>query len=115
MAAVRTLDLITYVDTDGLEWEEFAPGARRKTLFEDPATGQRTRLVEWEPGFHVPYVDRHPNGEYVYVLSGTFHDQNGRSGAGTYIHYLPGTEHQPWTEEGCTFLVIVPGSPSTGA
>ena len=114
MSAIRTHDLITYVDTTTLEWEEVAPGARRKTLFEDPATGQRTRLVQWEAGYHVPYVDRHPNGEYIYVMSGTFVDQNGPSGPGTYIHYRPGTEHQPSTTDGCTFLVIVPGSPPIG-
>lgn len=110
MSAIRTHDLITYVDTDALEWEEVAPGARRKTLFKDLATGQRTLLVRWEAGFQRPDVDRHPNGEYVYILNGTFVDQNGPSGPGTYIHYGPGTEHQPSTPDGCTFLVVVPGN-----
>ena len=32
MSAIRTHDLITCVDTDALEWEEVAPGARRNRL-----------------------------------------------------------------------------------
>ncbi len=110
MAAVQTHDLITYVDTKALAWEEVAPGARRKTLFEDPATGQRTRLVQWDPGYRLSYVDQHPHGEYLYILEGTFVDQNQASGPGTYIHNRPGSEHQPHTPDGCTFLAFVPGS-----
>ena len=109
MAAVQTHDLITYVDTNATEWEEIGPGARRKTLVENPETGQRTRIVQWDPGYQVNYLDEHPHGEYIYILEGTFVDHNRASGPGTYIHQRPGSHHQPSTPDGCTFIVFIPG------
>ncbi|HEX2173597.1 MAG TPA: cupin domain-containing protein [Dehalococcoidia bacterium] len=114
MSATVSPDLIKYVDTSALEWEEAAPGSRRKTLFNDPVTGERTSLIQWDPGYHVANVDEHPYGEYLYILSGTFVDQNRTSGPGTYIHNRPGSSHQPHTPDGCTFLVIRPGKRDTG-
>ena len=110
MAAVETRDLITYVDSNSLEWEEAAPGSRRKTLFENPETGQRTRLIQWDAGYQVAQLDQHAYGEYLFILAGTFVDQNQASGPGTYIHNRPGSAHQPHTPDGCTFLVMIPGS-----
>lgn len=104
-----TDDLITYVETEAIPWVETAPGSRRKVLFEDPATGQRTALVQWDAGYQVAKVDHHNHGEYLYILSGTFVDQNRACGSGTYIHNRPGSEHQPHTPDGCTFLVFIPG------
>ena len=112
MPAVATHDLITYVDSHAVPWQEVAPGARRKELFTNPETGQRTVLVQWDAGYQVPKVDHHLYGEYLYILAGTFVDQHQASGPGTYIHNRPGSAHQPHTPDGCTFLVFVPGSRS---
>lgn len=109
MTLSESLPLVTYVDATSLAWEEIGPGARRKTLFEDAVTGQRTRLVQWDAGYEFPRLDRHPRGEYLYILEGTFVDDNQASGPGTYIHQRPGSEHMPRTPDGCTFLVFVPG------
>lgn len=115
MAALELRDLIGYVDTETLEWEEIAPGARRKTLYNDPETGQRVRLVQWDAGYSLPVVDEHPHGEYLFILEGTFVDQNQASGAGTYIHNLPGSSHQPNTPDGVKFLAFIPGRPDATA
>lgn len=112
MAIVVTHDLITYVDSNALEWQEAAPLSRRKELFSNPETGQRSVLVQWEPGYHAAKVDHHQYGEYLYILEGTFVDQNQSSGPGTYIHNRPGSWHQPHTPDGCTFLVFIPGARS---
>lgn len=112
MSAVDVRDLITYVESSSLEWEEVAPGARRKTILDDPATGRRVRLVQWDAGYSVPALDQHPYGEYLYILDGTFVDHNRESGPGTYIHNFPGSAHQPSTPTGCTFFVIVEGRPN---
>ena len=114
MATATTHDLITYVDSNAVDWTESAPGSRRKTLFNDPETGQRTALVQWDPGYHVAKVDHHQYGEYLYILEGTFVDHNQASGPGTYIHNRPGSEHQPHTPDGCTFLVFIPGKRAEG-
>src|SRR4029077_6972679 len=42
--------LISYIDSNSVEWVQFRPGSRWKTLFEDPKTGQRAILVQWDPG-----------------------------------------------------------------
>jgi quercetin dioxygenase-like cupin family protein len=101
--------LISYVDSNSIESFEFRPGSRWKTLFEDPKTGQRAILVQWDPGYRMGQVDHHYSDEIVYVLSGTF-VQNGRSSRpGTYIHHRAGSSHQASTPDGCTFLEIVTG------
>jgi quercetin dioxygenase-like cupin family protein len=101
--------LISYVDSSSVEWFQFRPGSRWKTLFEDPKTGQRAILVQWDAGYRMGEVDHHDRDEIVYVLSGTF-VQNGRSSSpGTYIHHRAGSYHQASTPDGCTFLEIVTG------
>jgi ChrR-like protein with cupin domain len=101
--------LISYVDSSSVEWFQFRPGSRWKTLFEDPKTGQRAIFVQWDPGYRMGQVDRHDRDEIVYVLSGTF-VQNGRSSrSGTYIHHRAGSRHRASTPDGCTFLEIVTG------
>ena len=101
--------LISYIDSNSVEWVQFRPGSRWKTLFEDPKTGQRAILVQWDPGYRMGQIDHHERDEIVYVLSGTF-VQNGRSsGPGTYIHQRAGSRHQASTPDGCTFLEIVTG------
>jgi ChrR Cupin-like domain len=101
--------LISYVDSSSVEWFQFRPGSRWKTLFEDPKTGQRAILVQWDAGYRMGEVDHHDRDEIVYVLSGTF-VQNGRSSSpGTYIHHRAGSHHQASTPDGCTFLEIVTG------
>lgn len=109
MSAIDVRDLITYVDSSALDWEEVSPGARRKTLYQDPAAKRFVRLVQWDAGYRVPYLDEHAGGEYLYILDGTFVDHNRECGPGTYIHNLPGSSHQPSTPTGCTFLVFREG------
>ncbi len=108
--AVEPRDLITYVDSKALEWEETRPNVRQKVLFQNPATGQKTLLIQLAPGYEAPPQQPHEWGEYVYILEGTFIDHNQASPAGTYIHNAPGSVHQPKSPDGCTFILFVPGS-----
>jgi mannose-6-phosphate isomerase-like protein (cupin superfamily) len=105
-------ELITYVDSNQADWREFRPGSRRKILREDAATGELTMLVQWDPGYRMGVVEHHEYDEHLYILAGTFVDQNRASGPGTYILNRAGSEHQCSTPDGCTFLEIVPGRPS---
>jgi len=99
--------LISYIDSNSVEWFQYRPGSRWKILFEDPKIAQRAILVQWDPGYRMGQIDLHERDEIVYVLSGTF-AQNGRSsGPGTYIHQRAGSRHQASTADGCTFLEIV--------
>src|ERR1700730_13543754 len=78
-------------------------------LFEDAQTGQRAILVKWEPGYQMGQVDHHESDEIVFVLPGTFVQNDRASGPGTYIHHRAGSSHQAYTPDGCTFLEVVIG------
>ena len=111
MADTPVPELITYVDSSGADWQEFRPGSRHKVLYENPATGQLTMLVQWDPGYRMGVVEHHQYDEHLYILSGTFVDQHRASGPGTYILNRAGSAHQCSTPDGCTFLEVVPGHP----
>jgi mannose-6-phosphate isomerase-like protein (cupin superfamily) len=102
-------ELIGYADSKDMEWQEFRPGSRRKILREDIRSGQLTMLVQWDPGYRMAEVEHHQYDEHLYILDGTFVDQNRESGSGTYIYNKVGSEHQGYTVDGCTFIEIVPG------
>ena len=104
-------ELMTYIDTDSVDWEPSEPGSRRRTLHTDDETGQKILMVQWDPGYTLSFRDEHHHDEFLYILSGTFVDQHRSSGAGTYIHNEPGSWHQPSTPDGCTFLAIISPRP----
>jgi hypothetical protein len=101
--------LITYVDSSEVEPLQFRPGSEWSVLFEDAQTGQRAILVKWKPGYQMGQVDHHESNEIVFVLSGTFVENNRASSPGTYIHHRAGSSHQAYTPDGCTFLEVVTG------
>lgn len=99
--------LMSYVDTAAAEWTQVEPGYSRLPLVNDRETGTRIVLVRYDPGYQLSVLDEHAHHEYLYVVSGTFVDQNQASGPGTFIHNRPGSSHQPSTPDGCTFLAVV--------
>ena len=88
-------ELITYVDSNRADWQEFRPGSRRKVLYEDSGTGQLTMLVQWESGYRMGVVERHEYDEHLYILAGTFVDEQRASGPGTYILNRPARSTKP--------------------
>jgi hypothetical protein len=85
---------ITYVDSSQVKPFQFRPGSAWSVLYEDAQTGQRAILVKWEPGYQMGQVDHHESDEIVFVLSGTFVQNNRVSGPGTYIHHRAGSSHR---------------------
>lgn len=106
--------LMTYVDTASAQWTEIEPGYRRQTLVNDREAGTRIVLLQYDAGYELSYLDEHEHDEYLYVLSGTFVDQNQASGPGTFIHNRPGSSHRPSSLDGCTFLALVTAGPAAG-
>lgn len=98
--------LMTYVDSAQTEWTEVEPGYRVKVLVRPGEARTRMVLVHYDAGYQLSRVDQHSHDEYLYVLSGTFVDQNQASGPGTLIHNRPGSFHQPSSPDGCTFLAV---------
>jgi anti-sigma factor ChrR (cupin superfamily) len=63
-----------------------------------------TSIVRFQPGSDFP-MHRHDGGEEFLVLEGTFFDETGDFGPGTYMRNPVGTSHTPFTREGCTIFV----------
>jgi len=94
------------INTNAAEWiVSPQPGVYRKPLARaDQDGGHVTSIVKYEPGSS---FSRHPHpmGEEIFVLDGTFSDETGDYGAGTYIRNPPGSAHTPFSDPGCTIFV----------
>lgn len=95
------------IDTTRLPWRPSpAAGVMRKRLHLDgPAeAGRVTSIVRYAPASRfAPHS--HPEGEEIFVLSGTFGDEHGRYPAGTYMLNPDGTSHAPEVDGGCVLFV----------
>ncbi len=65
---------------------------------------EHVALVKWQPR---TYFDRHshPQGEEIFVISGTFADEHGSYPEGSWLRNPPGSEHAPYSDEGCVIYV----------
>ena len=57
MATANNPELIIYVDSSKATWQDFRPGSGWKILHEDAARGQKTVLVQWDPGYRMGAVE----------------------------------------------------------
>ena len=65
---------------------------------------EQIALVKWAPG--TKYVSHmHPRGEEIFVLSGVFADEHGTYPAGTWLRNPAGSDHTPFSDEGCVIYV----------
>ena len=94
-----------YLDPAALEWHADGPKFWTKPLHEDPARGERTLLMKIDPGAAFP-LHAHDEIEQIYVLSGSFFDQDRVMRAGDYACRAPGAMHTTGSEEGAVVLVI---------
>ena len=94
------------IRTRDLPWQPSPrPGVWRKPLAREEAErGHATSIVRYDPGASFQRHG-HPLGEEILVLEGTFSDEHGDFGAGTYFRNAPGSGHAPFSKEGCTLLV----------
>lgn len=61
---------------------------------------ERVGLQRWQPGARLPH-HAHPGGAEVFVLEGSFADEHGYYRTGTWLRSPHGSEHTPFTDEGC--------------
>ena len=94
------------IETETLDWVASpAAGVERRMLDRDGAEhGRATTIVRFAPGSEFPPHD-HPGGEEFLVLAGTFSDEDGDFGPGSYVRIPWGTRHIPSSAPGCTILV----------
>ena len=84
-----------------------SPQAGVDRVMLDRLGGERARatsLVRYAPDSVFP-VHRHPGGEEILVLLGTFSDGSGHYGPGCYLRNPPGSAHQPASAEGALIFV----------
>lgn len=86
--------------------QDFLPGsAPGLTVFPLHAFGgEQVALVRWQPGTRF-MRHRHWGGEEILVLEGVFEDEYGAYPAGTWLRSPHGSEHSPFSTEGCLIFV----------
>lgn len=63
-----------------------------------------TSVVRYAP--NTQFISHtHDDGEEILVLDGCFSDEGGNYPAGTYLRNPPGSQHAPFSTEGCTLFV----------
>jgi anti-sigma factor ChrR (cupin superfamily) len=93
-------------DSTQIEWQECgADGFMIKPLMEDEQAGLRTWLMKVEAGAFSP-LHAHDEIEQIYVLEGTFYDQDKTYRAGEYIVRAAGAMHSAGSENGAVVLLV---------
>ena len=78
---------------------------QRRLLARDGGEVARaTSIVRYAPGARFT-AHLHALGEEILVLEGTFSDELGDYGPGSYLKNPPGSSHAPFSVDGCTLFV----------
>ena len=94
-----------YRAVTAVEWEASEDsGFRYKPLFEAP--GQRTWLMRVEPGAWSPPHAHEGELEQIYVLEGSFYDDDRLMRAGDFCCRAPGAMHSAGSDEGAVVLLV---------
>ena len=94
---------MTAVDAD---WEATdSDGFWVKRLYEDPARCECTWLMRIDAGAYSP-PHAHEEFEQVYVLEGSFYDDDKLVRAGEFCARSPGAVHSAASDDGAIMLVI---------
>ena len=100
-----------HYDANAVAWQPCgAQGFLVKPLLEDAGAGLRTWLMKVEPG---AWSDAHAHDEIeqIYVLEGTFYDEEKTYQAGEFIVRAAGAMHTAGSETGATVLLFYSPTP----
>ncbi len=90
----------------GKDWEPIGDdGFWVKRLYEDEERGERTWLMRMDPGAYSP-PHAHEEFEQVYVLDGSFYDDDRLVKAGEFCARSPGAVHSAASDDGALMIVI---------
>jgi anti-sigma factor ChrR (cupin superfamily) len=92
--------------TEELVWQASpAAGVMRKYLDRvGDEVARASSIVRYEPGTSFAQ-HAHDGGEEILVLDGCFSDEQGDYSAGMYLRNPPGSQHAPFSKDGCTLFV----------
>jgi anti-sigma factor ChrR (cupin superfamily) len=86
----------------------WAPGVRRKLIWEDTAGERMAFLARFEPGTTLPR-HRHVGDELMFVIEGAAADEAGVVATGNMSYRPNGCVHTVTTQQGATVLAVVWG------
>jgi anti-sigma factor ChrR (cupin superfamily) len=93
------------VDTNALPWQATgAPGVRRKLLYRQETFSDETCLERFDAGADAGLVT-YPQGAELFVLEGSFEDEERVYGEGCWLRLPAGASHRPRSRTGCTLYV----------
>ena len=94
------------LQTDELVWQGSpAAGVMRKYLDRvGDEVARASSIVRYEPNTSFAQ-HTHDGGEEILVLDGCFSDEKGDYSAGMYLRNPPGSQHSPFSKDGCTLFV----------
>lgn len=92
--------------TQDAGWQETGTeGFLIKPLHEDDASGQRTWLMKVAPGAEAP-PHAHDEAEQIYVIEGSFYDDENTYGPGDFAIRAPGVVHRGGSKDGAIILLV---------
>jgi anti-sigma factor ChrR (cupin superfamily) len=91
---------------DELVWQPSPQdGVQRKYLDRvGDEVARASSIVRYEPNTSFAQ-HAHDGGEEILVLDGCFSDEKGDYSAGMYLRNPPGSQHAPFSKDGCTLFV----------
>jgi anti-sigma factor ChrR (cupin superfamily) len=101
------LDQRVILRTAAMAWQPWPqPGLDHKPLDRIEAGGTRriTAILRFAPGTRLPTHD-HVGGEEMLVLDGSFGDEAGTYGKGTYVFNPDGSRHTAYSKDGCVLFL----------
>jgi anti-sigma factor ChrR (cupin superfamily) len=102
---IFALHELPWVETGPGMW---APGVRRKLIWEDTAGERVAFLARFEPGTTLPR-HRHVGDELMFVIEGAAADESGVVAPGNMNYRPHGCVHTVTTQQGATVLAVVWG------
>lgn len=96
----------SYMSTAGSDWEAAGgDGMWVKKIYENVARAECTLLFRMDPGAFSP-PHSHDAFEQVYVLEGSFYDEDRLVRAGEFCARSPGAVHSATSDDGALMLVV---------
>ena len=93
------------VTTDSLAWQAGASPERSvKLLYQQPGYADTVRLERWAPGTPRRAL-RYADGVEIFVLDGSFEDEQGHYGAGTWMRLPDASVQHAGSRAGCILYI----------
>src|SRR5262245_11042048 len=91
--------------TDTLEWQPgTCDGVEVLPLYSQQGFADLMRLELWSARVRLGRVP-YPKGAELFVVEGSFADENGAYARGAWLRLPPGTTHSPFTQERCKLYI----------